>query len=86
MNAYDVRYKKQYSGFSIFGDIEHITAERKLAQLIDSSWHHSWHWPNEIDRSWVESVKEDLNTELNEAKERLNDLELAREILSQIDV
>lgn len=85
MNSFEAGYEKKYSGFNSFGKAD-ITAKRKISQLIDSDWHHSWHWPESICEEWKNKVQESLITEMDHAKKRLKDLELAQEILDQIEV
>ena len=87
MNAYDVRYKKVFSGFSIITrKPEDISAEEKLAYTINSSWKYSWYWPKDIDAEWLERVSKDLETEMEYAKSRVKELEHAQEILDQINL
>lgn len=85
MNAYEAKYKKQYQGFNAFGKAD-VTAVSKLAQLINSQWYYSWHWPEDVDKSWKDQVTEDLNKEFESASQRIKDLELAKKILEQIEV
>lgn len=85
MNAFDFKYKKQFSGFDIFGKAD-VTAEVKIGQLVDSQWHYSWHWPKDINSEYVLSVSKDIDTELDYAKQRLKDLELAKSILEKLEL
>jgi protein-disulfide isomerase len=41
-------------------------------QQIDSSWHHSWHWP---DTDWEKQALKDAYTELDYANKRKAQLE-----------
>ena len=85
MNAFDVKCKKQFAGFDTFGRAE-ITADRKLAQLIDSEWHYSWHWPEGIDSDWLAQVRRDLDAEKKFLSDRKKQLDLAEKILSEIEL
>jgi hypothetical protein len=85
VNAYEAKYIKQYSGFNTFGKSD-VTAVTKLGQLIDSSWHYSWHWPEDVNNEFIERVKKDLDTEIERANARIAELKLAESILSKIEI
>lgn len=84
ITTYEAEYKKQYAGLDLFGRAD-LTAVRKIGQLIDSQWFHSLHWPREVNSKWRDAVNESLNTEMQDAVKRLNDLKLAEKILNSID-
>ena len=88
MNSYEANYKKQFNGFDGVSPgcnhKIHVTARQKLADLIDGSWKHSWHWP--VDHNdWLDAVRASLETEMSYANERLKQLRYAQQILSSID-
>lgn len=85
MTAFDFRYKKQFAGFNFFGKA-YISAESKVAQLVNSNWVYSMHWPKEIDREWVNAVNEDINREMEIARNRLSDLELAKKLVDGLEL
>lgn len=85
MNGYDIKYNKHYSALSkITNKMIDVSAEEKLASLINSDWKHSWHWPKDIDEKWLDRVSDSLETEMKLAKDRIKDLKLAQEILDKI--
>lgn len=85
MTAFDFRYKKQFAGLNFFGKAD-ISAESKVAQLVNSSWMYSMHWPKEIDREWVNAVNEDINREMEIARHRLSGLELAKKLVDGLEL
>ena len=85
MTAFDFRYKKQFAGLNSFGKAD-ISAENKVAQLVNSSWIYSMHWPEEIDREWVNAVNADINREMEIARQRLSDLELAKKLVDRLEL
>lgn len=85
MTAFDFRYKKQFAGFNSFGKAD-VSAESKVAQLVNSNWIYSMHWPKEIDREWVNAVNADINRELEIARRRLSDLELAKKLVDRLEL
>jgi len=85
ITAYDAKYKKMYSGLNFFRKCK-VTAVAKIGQLVNSDWNYSMHWPSEVDDKWKIKVQEDINTELEYARKRLKDLELAQTILDKIKI
>lgn len=85
ITPYECKYKKMYQGFSGLGtDIKLITPRSKLGQLIDNTWHYSWHWP-EGHNEWLDSARKDLEQEMIYAQVRLAELRQAEKILSLIE-
>lgn len=85
ISPYEAKYGKQFKVPSCWGqDLRNGSARERLATLIDASWKHSWHWPDDHN-SFLDKAQENLNTELTRAKERLAELESAQKILSIID-
>ena len=68
-----------YTGYAPGGGTMEVSFRTKLAQLIDSSWHHSWHWPNDYD--YEEAALESLRTEFKYAFDRLERLREAKRML-----
>lgn len=85
MTAFDFRYKKQFAGLDFFGKAD-ISAESKVAQLVNSDWMYSMHWPEEIGREWVNAVNADINREMEIARQRLSDLELAKKLVDRLEL
>lgn len=85
MTAFDFRYKKQFAGLNFFGKAD-ISAESKVAQLVNSDWMYSMHWPEEIGREWVNVVNADINREMEIARQRLSDLELAKKLVDRLEL
>lgn len=85
MTAFDFRYKKQFAGFNFFGKAD-VSAEHKVAHLVNSNWVYSMHWPKEIDREWVNAVNADINKEMEIARNRLSDLELAKKLVDGLEL
>lgn len=85
MTAYDFRYKKQFAGLNFFGKAA-VSAERKVAQLVNSNWVYSMHWPKEINQEWVNAVNADINREMEIARNRLSDLELAKKLVDGLEL
>lgn len=85
MTAFDFRYKKQFAGLNFFGKAD-ISAESKVAQLVNSDWVYSMHWPEEINREWVNAVNADINREMEIARRRLSDLELAKKLVDGLEL
>jgi len=85
MTVFDFRYKKQFAGLDFFGKAD-VSAESKVAQLVNSNWLYSEHWPKEIDQEWVNAVNADINREMEIAKNRLSDLELAKKLVDRLEL
>ena len=85
MTAFDFRYKKQFAGLNFFGKAD-VSAESKVAWLVNSNWVYSMHWPKEIDREWVNAVNEDINREMEIARNRLSGLELAKKLVDGLEL
>lgn len=81
ISVYECNYKKQ---FPCRGFYALLTARQKLARLIDSSWFHSIHWPDDHN-SFLDKAQEDLHTEMTYARERVAQLEQAQKIISRIE-
>lgn len=85
MTAFDFRYKKQFAGLNFFGKAD-VSAESKVARLVNSNWVYSMHWPKKIDLEWVNAVNADINREMEIARHRLSDLELAKKLVDGIEL
>jgi len=85
MTVFDFRYKKQFAGLDFFGKAD-VSAESKVAQLVNLNWLYSEHWPKEIDQEWVNAVNADINREMEIAKNRLSDLELAKKLVDRLEL
>ena len=81
MTPYEAKYVKSYSSRNCA-----VTVVQKLGHLIDSNWHYSWHWPKDVNGEFIKQVRGDLKTELDYAKQRLHDLELADKLLNEIEL
>ena len=44
------------------------------------------HWPKEIDQEWVNAVNADINREMEIARNRLSDLELAQKLVDGLEL
>lgn len=80
MNSYEAKYAEKF-----LSDGQLVTAVKKLGQLIDSSWCHSWHWKLDED-GWLDRIKHSLATEMDHARERMKDLQGAEKIVDSIDL
>ena len=85
MTAFDFRHKKQFAGLDFFGKAT-VSAERKVVQLVNSNWVYSMYWPKEIDQEWVNAVNADINKEMEIARNRLSDLELAKKLVDGLEL
>lgn len=85
MTPFEARYKKQFSGLGLTGKAD-VSAEQKIAQLVNDTWSYSWHWPDEIDTKWKEAVQADIDTRRKQLIDELNGIEQAQRILSTIEV
>ena len=85
MTPYDATYKKQFDGVNPFTHKPTmITAREKLAKMIDGSWRHSWHWPEDHNQ-WLEAARISLESEIDIATRRLEQLNGAKGLLFSID-
>jgi len=66
-----------------------IDLERVAAAVIDSSWHHSWHWKRDDTKAWRPVSLEGWRTALADGKSLLAGLETrakrVREVLPLIE-
>lgn len=68
----------EYTGYAPGGGTMIVSFRTKLGELIDSSWHHSWHWP---EYNFEEVAAESLRSEYGYALKRLNELREAADML-----
>ncbi len=80
MTLFEATYNNKYV---VRGRDNLVSAKDKIASCINSTWVYSMHW--KID-SWHIQAKEDLNTEIIAAKERIRELEQAKSILNKIEM
>jgi len=61
-----------------------VTAIRRLAILINSSWKHSMYWDHEDRGQLYRQIKRSLHSEMKYANKRLKELKEAEELLESI--
>jgi len=69
---------------------EHKAISIEAGHIIDTSWHHSWHWEREKHGSNLTDVgmakmKEDLNRRISETRDTLSNLEMFRQRVIRLE-